>query len=381
MPPNNKYQNLNEERRRGRGSAWHNVSTNASKIYIDGVTVEDLLSIIRDLMLKHGSDKWKKLIDDLYRHIVNLQNPHKFTLEQLDQQVIDVLYKQWIDEGYYGSKQEFIDIFFQYVEIADLKDMNLVMEGTSTLYVPVVAVLAEYVKRHNESLEAHQEQFKNLMGTSDEFADVKFTPAFAVSRLCNLGLKNFYDHTSSSNDLNDYPLGSLESTEGFVLVQAYMNPATGTPNVNANPRHLLWHPVSGILTDQDAWTSRYIDLRVNKRYISLRYRDVTVSANTLSTITRAHGMTGPIINIGITFNKAFDCTLFYSDQKVGPLGVIPSSSPKPLVMDSLLRIPDMLKFPEDVSNSEYLTLGVAFFPGRHTDAQVRHLLTSYWPNP
>ena len=383
-------------KRQGTIKAFHNISTNSSNINIDGVTVEDLLSIIRDLMNKHGSEKWKILADDLYKHIVNRNNPHHFTIEQLDQNVLDVLYKQWLDEGYIGTKQEFIDIFFQYIDIADLDDMDLVIEGTSETHVPVVAVLAEYIKLHDKNLQAHEELFKSKLGSNEEFVDTKFTPTFAVSRMCNIGLKNFYAYqtgtvnysttyniTTAPVDLNDYPLAGIESSEGLFLIQCYKNAIVGgtsLPGSSSAPMtfHFSLRPV--IDSDTNGMTSRYLTLRVCDTHIGLVYRDHTapVSDNYHRQFITEHNFTGPIVNVGITLNRDNTVSLFFGNEKY-VLGTPNSMQQK---LNSFLRIRNILKFPEQIDNvNDYLTLGCAYFVGSYSDAQVRHLLTSYWPNP
>lgn len=133
-------------------SGLHNLTANNS-LHVDGVSVEDILSILNAIHKNPTFINWANAVDALYRHVVNFDNPHHLTVEQLHTKVIQVLYEAWLTEGYTGSLQKFTDIIFQYVKYATLDEM---IEGISETAVPPVAILKQYLDLHNEDvLNAH----------------------------------------------------------------------------------------------------------------------------------------------------------------------------------------------------------------------------------
>lgn len=133
-------------------SGLHNLTANNS-LHVDGVSVEDILSILNAIHKNPTFINWANAVDALYRHVVNFDNPHQLTTEQLHTKVIQVLYEAWLTEGYVGSLQTFINIIFQYVKYATLDEM---IEGISETAVPPVAILKQYLDLHNaDSVNAH----------------------------------------------------------------------------------------------------------------------------------------------------------------------------------------------------------------------------------
>lgn len=167
---------------------WHNISTNLPSIDVNKVTFEDLVAIINSLKNKvycgyklikdeNDSDEIKDF-DDLkklmYQHIVELgesnlkelennpdlslkeiglqvtgNNPHEVTVDQLPEQVIDIFYEKWLSEGYYGSKQQFIDTLFRYITLGTWEEM---LEGLDPSIVPTVKHFYDYLIKHDTDI-------------------------------------------------------------------------------------------------------------------------------------------------------------------------------------------------------------------------------------
>jgi hypothetical protein len=121
---------------------------------VNGVTVQDILSILTSIRTNKTFVEWTEAYEEAYLHFIDQNNPHEVTVDQLKTKVIQVIYETWLSEGYQGSLQNFIDLLFQYIEIADDAKMQ---EGTSEVAVPSVAVFQHAIDRHDEDLGAHEE--------------------------------------------------------------------------------------------------------------------------------------------------------------------------------------------------------------------------------
>lgn len=149
---------------KGKLSGWHNVSSN-STLNIDGVSVQDILSILRSIQENDKFIQWKAALDYLYAHTVNRNNPHLLTVDQLATKVIQVVYEAWLLEGYAGTLEYFIDLLYRYLEYADDTIMNL---EVSELHIPTVDVLAKYIVKHNTNPDAHDDKINSYFpGDSD----------------------------------------------------------------------------------------------------------------------------------------------------------------------------------------------------------------------
>ena len=130
-------------------SGWHNVSTNKT-MNIDGVSVQDILGIISSIKQKINFLTWKELIDHLFVHISNKENPHQLTPEQLATTVIQLVYEAWLMEGYSGSMTEFVDMLFRYLEYADMtiKIAQNVEESKAKDDNRGVRIIPDYAEAH-----------------------------------------------------------------------------------------------------------------------------------------------------------------------------------------------------------------------------------------
>lgn len=136
---------------RGILAGWHNVSTNGT-LNVDGVSVQDIISILNTIKSDPRFINWREVLDYMYEHVVDKENPHHVTTDQLATTVIQVIYESWLLEGYSGNLQYFIDLLYRYIEFADDAIMN---EEVSEVHVPTIDVLTRYIEKHNTDLNAH----------------------------------------------------------------------------------------------------------------------------------------------------------------------------------------------------------------------------------
>lgn len=204
-------------KRQGRFASISNISANESSILLRGVTTEDIRGILTNLKRKYDAETWANLIDDLFIHIVDRNNPHKLEISQLDKQIIDVLYETWLRLEYRGTKNEFIEILFCEIPVVDIDQEGVLLEGTDEKSVPTVAALAFLIHLHNTSLDAHEDLIKQYLGTFNTYKKFKSQFKWIVSRRNNLGLEDF-DSYSKDDGLYWYPMDEyLEDNMLFML--------------------------------------------------------------------------------------------------------------------------------------------------------------------
>lgn len=156
-------------------SGWHNLSTNGT-LNVNGVSVQDILSILKTIKSDERFIAWREVLDDMYAHVVNQNNPHHVTTDQLATTVIQLIYEAWLLEGYSGELQYFIDLLFRYIEFADDTIMN---EGVSEIHVPTVDVLTRYIEQHNTNPNAHDDRINPYFLGDCNITD----PSYSVRQL------------------------------------------------------------------------------------------------------------------------------------------------------------------------------------------------------
>ena len=220
---------------RAKITSFQVISTNKNPIIVDGILTEDILSIIHNTIDKYGLEKWKELIDFFYKHIVDYDNPHKFITEQLDMSLIDVIYNQWIHEGYTGSKEEFINIFFQHIKLCDITDDDIIDAGTAEDVIPVIAVLAKINEKHNNSLQAHSNLF-NMLIDYDNDNVLNHPTTFSVTSLSGFGLRHYKRYVDKVTGVCTYPITDIYKIgkTGTFMLQ-------GQPGTEVTaPTNVLW---------------------------------------------------------------------------------------------------------------------------------------------
>lgn len=137
-------------------SGWHNISANVPSIELDKVTFEDLASIINSIRRKHNVTDLESLKDEMFKHLVDLDNPHETNMDQLKVQVIDYFYNTWLSQGNYGTKDQFLEIIFAYTTYSTWKDM---LNGLN-YWVNNTQEALDEIKKYYEYLENHPNDSK-----------------------------------------------------------------------------------------------------------------------------------------------------------------------------------------------------------------------------
>lgn len=223
-------------------SGWHNISTNISPIEVNKVTFEDLVSIINAIKNKKVVRDLESLQEELFQHILDLNNPHNLTTEQLPAQVIDIFYETWLSEGYYGTKDQFIEMLFRYILhsnddsvkiedcIATWKNRIDILEAKDSLttkekeeleqyknIVPTVKDFYDYLTKHDVSIEDVHEPLLDSIFHSKP-SDYVAPPMLTYSQVSTLPYTVTKLYNSSTKEYVNIPLSSLSFPHRVTIV-------------------------------------------------------------------------------------------------------------------------------------------------------------------
>lgn len=136
-------------------------------------TVADLLKILRVFREEFNPARLDEIETLIRKHIDRTDNPHKLDLEDLDTNILQELYKLWLEEGNTGTREDFQKVIFQYVKIADIPTTR---EGKSYEHVVSAKGLWTVVDDHDKSIDAHEELLKRLFPGEE----LRTIPTYAI---------------------------------------------------------------------------------------------------------------------------------------------------------------------------------------------------------
>ena len=167
-----------DKRTVGSISGWNVIttddnSTGKTPLSDHDYTVVDLEIMLRGLKKMFNPKYLEKIENLINKHIQDKNNPHNTDLSKLHTDVLQELYKLWLSEGYAGTRDEFLKILFQYVQIASVEEA---LKGESYDKITSVKDVFEMVKKHDEDEDVHEELIKTIC--PGERLD--FDPTFGV---------------------------------------------------------------------------------------------------------------------------------------------------------------------------------------------------------
>lgn len=176
-------------------SGWNQITTNDNDtnnvpVSDHDYTVADLELMLRGLKKMFDPKKLDRIESLIYKHIEDKNNPHKTDLSKLHIDPLQELYKLWLEQGYVGSRDQFIKVIFQYVKIADLETA---LKGESYDEVTSVKDVSEMLKQHDEDDDAHSE----MLGKMFPGSEVKFDPTFSIKAYVGLPYRGWMCDRSS----------------------------------------------------------------------------------------------------------------------------------------------------------------------------------------
>lgn len=116
------------------------------------VTPSDVLAKLHRLRNHLNSHSIGAFIEKVEAHIDDMNNPHHTDLEDFTEEVIDVLYKGYVEAGGKASKPQYVEYLFAKIRIATDEELETM---SSTLLVSVAAA-RKFFARHERDLEAHK---------------------------------------------------------------------------------------------------------------------------------------------------------------------------------------------------------------------------------
>lgn len=159
----NKNHSYNGEELTGNISGFAEYST--SRIVSDAkprpvLSPADINAEITTLRRFLSVPELEKALKLLTNHIGNLDNPHRNDLSQFTEQVIDVLYQYYVDNGGTGSRGYFASLLFKVLHVATVEDMEA---GTDETALLCIAGVRQLLHQHEIDPEAHSELISQIL--------------------------------------------------------------------------------------------------------------------------------------------------------------------------------------------------------------------------
>ena len=137
------------------------------------ITPDDILKKIHELKKFLDVPELEHTLNVLRTHINDTNNPHRTTLDQYLNQIIDVLYKQFTEQGGTATKEEYAEELFEVLHVASLEEMNT---GTDATALISVAGLRNLIHEHEIDPDAHKELLESMFPGEPVVAN----PVFAM---------------------------------------------------------------------------------------------------------------------------------------------------------------------------------------------------------
>ena len=198
---------------------WHNISTAVPTISINGILFQDILSILKKIYDRECVENWELFKDELFDHVVNQNNPHKVTIEQLKTSIIDYLYNVWLQNGFSGSKEDFIIMLFKFIRLTG--NYEDIIKGTDEELVPLLKALHDYITWHDTSITGIHEDLLNSIFIS---ANIEKEPAPLIALYKYIGIprdikEKLNKTTNKFTDINLHD-GFSSGTEFSIKVES-----------------------------------------------------------------------------------------------------------------------------------------------------------------
>lgn len=134
---------------------------------------EDLINKLRHLQSLLSDERIVESVKLLYAHIGDTNNPHNTSLAQFKDDIVQMLYDEYIKAGGTGTLEYYSDCLFKVLRVASLEEM-----ATATDPRLLVSVLGarQFIQQHERSDEAHKELFEAIFPGDP----ISFPPIYAV---------------------------------------------------------------------------------------------------------------------------------------------------------------------------------------------------------
>ena len=147
---------------------------------------DDLLSQLRTLQATLNSTQLTRALTLLENHINDTNNPHNTDLDAFVNDVADILYNAYRDQGGIGSREFYLNCLFKTLRIASVEEMK---EGTDENLLISIKGAKDYIHEHELDPEAHQELFDSIFPGSAP----SYEPSFSCD--ASVGISNYFIKT------------------------------------------------------------------------------------------------------------------------------------------------------------------------------------------
>ncbi len=143
------------------------------------VSPQDILNKLEALQKFLNVPELEKAITRLYQHIHKEGNPHNTQLEDFQDDISDVLYNAYVENGGTESKDAFLVGLFSTIRVATLEDMA---NGAEASLLINTRGANEFMTKHEEDKDAHLEVLK------DQFPGtvIEVDPVFSINSLVGM---------------------------------------------------------------------------------------------------------------------------------------------------------------------------------------------------
>lgn len=143
----------------------------------------------------------------IYDHIQQKGNPHRTTLSQFVDQLIDVLYAEYVKRGGDKTLAQYTHSLFKVLHVASVDELE---KGTDPTALVSIGAIRDIIHNHEVNPDAHKELIEKMFPGSPITAD----PAFSL--LSAFGVLEFYTSKVTTTD-PEYPY-TYVGKDGYIHV-------------------------------------------------------------------------------------------------------------------------------------------------------------------
>lgn len=276
----------------GWGGGFHTEANGSDPKASVPITAPELLELLRNIQKVCNKETIDFLTRTIAGHVRDVNNPHHTDLTQFQTQIIELLYKIYLEEGYTGTYDYFYHELFQLFHIATLADLT---EGMDESMLATVAVIHKFIDEHNRSVSAHSALFERLVPGIPPEVD----PCFGLDAFIGIGDSYFTEVTDNWSYIDqdgvlrftEIPSLPVDYTYGFPAYPIFEDRTNKCIFSNDFAR-LVWQrsglflgTVAGKSLDGNNGVTLMESVDTVAREHTLTYENVAVTPNTANTVS------------------------------------------------------------------------------------------------
>lgn len=195
---------------------WNSFTTNDTPEVSPpvAVTVGSVLAQIHSIRKVLSQPKLDKALRDFYNHVADTNNPHKTDLSQFHEQIVDVLYKAYLEAGGTGSLDFYLQSLFYTLRVATIDEMeNATDENLLVSILGANRIIAKHENDENAHINLFQQWFPGEPITADPILVLMGTFGVLPNYLYTKNPDFNPDDTTAFSD-DQIIAGNMEDTVG-----------------------------------------------------------------------------------------------------------------------------------------------------------------------